>query len=130
MMSYYQSLVLPSWAPPAFVFGYVWTPLYIIIFITYAWVFYRILVVKDIPYYVGIPFLLNLLLNFSFTPVQFILQIEWLALTIVLLVVITLLWSLQAIRPYAPVVAVANIPYLLWGVFATVLQFTITWLNW
>ena len=130
MMAYYESLILPAWAPPAVVFGYVWTPLYIIIFITYAWVFFKVVVSKDVPYRVGVLFLLNILLNLSFTPVQFILQIEWLALLIVILVVVTLAWALIAIKPYAPKIVVANIPYLLWGMFATVLQFTITWLNW
>lgn len=130
MMAYYESLILPAWAPPAVLFGYVWTPLYIIIFITYSWVFFKVVVSKDIPYRVGIPFFLNILLNLSFTPVQFILQIEWLALLVVMLVVVTLVWALVAIKPYAPKIAVANIPYLLWGMFATVLQFTITWLNW
>jgi translocator protein len=42
----------------------------------------------------------------------------------------TLLWALVAIWPRVRWVALVNIPYLLWVMFATVLQFSITWLNW
>lgn len=41
----------------------------------------------------------------------------------------TLLWALAIIWRRARWVAYVNIPYLLWVAFATVLQFSITWLN-
>ena len=103
--------------------------MYTIIFISFGYVFYQIIQGK-IPLIVGLPFVLNLLFNAAFTPAQFWLQINWLALVIVTLVVATLLWAMVAIWPYAPWVAVVNIPYALWGTFATVLQASITYLNW
>jgi len=50
----------------------------------------------------------------------------------VLLVVETLIWSMVTIWKYSKWrwVAIVNVPYLLWGVFASVLQLTITTLNW
>jgi len=48
----------------------------------------------------------------------------------ILLVLGTLIWLMVAIFPYAQFVAFANIPYLAWVSFATVLQLTITYLNW
>lgn len=50
----------------------------------------------------------------------------------ILLVIGTLLWAFYAVWHGAPGmrwVVYANIPYLLWGMFATGLQFTITYLN-
>lgn len=129
MENWYTNLVRPEWAPPAWLFSPVWTVLYTIIFISFGYVFYQISQGR-IPLIVGLPFVLNLLFNAAFTPVQFWLQLNWLALGIVALVVATLLWAMVAIWPYAPWVALVNIPYALWGTFATILQASITYLNW
>ena len=39
--AWYQQLIKPSWAPPSWLFGPVWTVLYIIIGVTFGWVFYK-----------------------------------------------------------------------------------------
>ena len=123
--SWYQTLVKPAWAPPAWLFGPVWTVLYTIIAVSFGYVGY--LYYKGaIPFIVLLPFLLNLVFNLAFTPLQFGLQSNLLASVDIVLVVGTLVWALYAIYPYAPWVAYINIPYLLWGSFATVLQLTIT----
>ena len=129
MNEWYSQLIRPDWAPPAWVFSPVWTVLYEIIAVSFGYVFGRIWR-GSIPKYVAIPFVLNLVFNAAFTPVQFWLQINWLALLIVALVAATLLWAMIAVWPYARWVAIVNIPYLLWGSFATVLQASITYLNW
>jgi tryptophan-rich sensory protein len=82
-----------------------------------------------IPFAVLLPFLLNLLFNFLFTPLQFGLQSNLLAAIDIVLILGTLLWTLVVIYEYAPVVTYVNIPYVLWVSFATVLQLTITYLN-
>lgn len=127
--NWYQTLIRPSWAPPSWLFGPVWSVLYAIIAFTFGTVFYRAFT-KQIPWVVALPFALNLLFNFAFTPIQFGLKNNFLASLDILFVVGTLVWAFVAIAPYMPWVAYANIPYLLWGTFATVLQLTITYLNW
>jgi tryptophan-rich sensory protein len=82
-----------------------------------------------IPFTVLLPFILNLIFNFSFTPIQFGLKNNWLATADILLTVGTLLWALIMIYPYASWVSYANIPYALWGSFATALQVTIALAN-
>lgn len=127
--NWYQQLIKPSWAPPSWVFGPVWTVLYAIIAVSFIYVavlFFR----KKIPFLVFLPFILNLIFNFAFTPIQFGLQNNLLAAADILLVLGTLIWALAAIRPYAAWVSYVNVPYLLWVSFATVLQLTITYLNW
>lgn len=129
MVSWYEALIRPDWAPPAELFSPVWTGLYLIIFISFGYVFW-LWARGRLPRLVALPFVLNLIFNAAFTPLQFGLQNNLLALIDVLLVVVTLLWALIAIWPYARWIALVNIPYLLWGSFATVLQATITYLNW
>lgn len=125
---WYQALKKPAWAPPAFLFGPVWTVLYAIIAISFGTVFYKA-ATKQIPTTVVIPFILNLIFNAAFTPLQFGLQNNLLAAIDILFVLATLVWALVAIYPRLRWVAYINIPYLLWVIFATVLQLTITWTN-
>lgn len=126
---WYQSLAKPSWAPPSWLFGPVWTLLYGIIAVTYGTVFY-LAYIRQIPWAVALPFVLNLVFNFAFTPIQFGLRNNLFATVDILLVISTLVWALVAIWPYAQWIAYANVPYLAWVSFATVLQLTITILNW
>ncbi len=129
MNEYYQQLVKPSWAPPAWVFGPAWTILYTIIFITYGIILYLVLT-KKIPAYVIVPFVLNLIFNFAFTPIQFGLRNNFLASVDVFLVLITIVATIILIFPYNKLIAFLQLPYLIWVSFATVLQITITYLNW
>lgn len=126
--NFYSELLKPSWAPPAFIFGPVWSVLYILIAISFGYVFY-LYFKKQLGVKTAIPFLLNLIFNFSFTYFQFGLRNNFLATIDVLLVLITLVWSMFSIRGRAKWVIYTNIPYLLWVLFATCLQFTITYLN-
>ena len=126
--TWYQTLIKPTWAPPSWVFGPVWTVLYAIIAVSFGTVFYKAFT-KQIPWIVALPFALNLLFNFAFTPIQFGLKNNLLASLDILLVLGTLIWALFAIWPHLRWVVYANIPYLLWVSFATVLQLTITFLN-
>ncbi|WP_293605827.1 tryptophan-rich sensory protein [Polaromonas sp. UBA4122] len=47
----------------------------------------------------------------------------------ILLVLVTLVWALDAVWRWARWMAYANIPYLLWVAFAAVLPLSITWLT-
>lgn len=125
---WYKSLIKPSWAPPAWLFGPVWTVLYVLIATSYGYVVY-LYFTKKIPFIVLLPFILNIILNLIFTPIQFGLRNNFLAATDILLVLTTLIWALVAIYPYAKWVTFINTPYLLWVCFATVLQLTVTLLN-
>ena len=125
---WYQQLIKPSWAPPSWLFGPVWSVLYFLIFISFGTVFYKIFK-KELPVSLALPFVLNLIFNLSFTYFQFTLQNNYLAALDILLVLGTLIWALIAIYPRFKWIALINIPYLLWVAFATVLQLAITFLN-
>lgn len=127
----YAQLIKPSWAPPGWLFGPVWTVLYAIIAVSFGTVFYKAFT-NQIPWIVALPFVLNLLFNFAFPLIQFRLVNNFLASVDILLVVGTLAWALYAVWLNVPElrwVVYANTPYLLWGMFATCVQLTITYLN-
>jgi translocator protein len=126
--SWYMTLIKPTWAPPSWLFGPVWTMLYAVIAVTFTIVFYKAYT-KEIPFLVALPFALNLFFNLLFTPVQFGLKNNELATLVIFLILGTLIWALVAIFPYQRIVTYANIPYLLWVLFATILQTSITLLN-
>lgn len=126
--NWYSTLLKPTWAPPAWLFGPVWSVLYTIIAITFGVVFYKIYK-KELPAKVALPFVLNLIFNFSFTYFQFGLKNNLLASIDILLVLATLIWAMVAIYPRIKWIAFANIPYLVWVCIATVLQLTITVMN-
>jgi tryptophan-rich sensory protein len=124
----YSALIKPAWSPPGYVFGPVWTLLYIVIVVSFGAVFYKAFNGK-LSWIIVLPFILNLIFNFAFTPIQFGLQNNFLAAIDVLLVLGTLIWALVVIWPHMRWVAYVNIPYLAWVAFATALQLTITYLN-
>lgn len=125
---WYSQLIKPTWAPPSWLFGPVWTVLYALIALSFGTVFYKAFT-KQIPWIVALPFALNLVFNFAFTSLQFGLKNNFLSAIDILLVLGTLIWAVIAIYPRIKWVAYIQIPYLLWVSFATILQLTITYLN-
>ncbi len=126
--TWYQQLIKPSWAPPSYLFGPVWSVLYVLIAVSFGKVFFMFFG-KQIKWYIALPFVLNIIFNLIFTPIQFGLQNNYLAALDILLVLATLIWAMVAIFPFARWITYMQIPYLLWVSFATVLQLTITVLN-
>ena len=125
---WYQQLIRPSWSPPSWLFGPVWTFLYILIAVSFFKVF-QLTFQKRISLIIALPFILNLIFNFAFTPLQFGLRNNFLAAIDILLVLGTLIWAMIVIYPHQRWITFMQIPYLFWVSFATVLQLTITYLN-
>ncbi|KKP88316.1 TspO protein [Candidatus Nomurabacteria bacterium RIFOXYC2_FULL_36_19] len=126
--NWYSQLIRPTWAPPSWLFGPVWTVLYVLIAVSFGKVFLMALK-KEISFAVILPFILNLFFNFIFTYIQFGLKNNLLAALDILLVLGTLVWAIIVIYPHVKWIAYMQIPYLLWMAFATVLQLTVTYLN-
>ncbi len=126
--NWYAELIKPSWAPPSWLFGPVWTFLYVLIALSFGKVFIMAFR-KEIPRLVALPFVLNLIFNALFTPLQFGLKSNGLAAVDILLVLGTLIWAIIAIYPHKKWLSYIQIPYFLWVLFATILQLTVTFLN-
>lgn len=129
--NWYSQIIKPSWAPPSWLFGPVWTVLYAIIAVSFGTIFYKFFT-RQISWQVALLFALNLIFNFAFTPIQFGLKNNLLASIDILLILATLVWALYSLWHALPAlrwIVYANIPYLLWVTFATILQITITIMN-
>jgi translocator protein len=125
---WYQTQIKPSWSPPAWIFSPAWTVLYIIIFVSFGYVFYKA-IKRELPKSTVLPFVLNLMFNFAFTPIQFGLKNNLFATFDIVLVLITIIWFFKNAWSKVRWVVYANSLYLLWVLFATCLQLTITYLN-
>ncbi len=127
-MSQYADYIKPTWAPPSWLFGPVWSVLYTIIAISFGYIFYRYYI-KKLKEGVVLPFALNLIFNALYTPIMFGLGNMVLAAIDIFLVWITIVWFMKVVWKKYRWIAYANMPYLLWVSFATVLQLTILYLN-
>jgi benzodiazapine receptor len=127
-MEWYQSLTKPAWTPPPATIGLIWQVLYPVILISFGVVFVRV-ARRQIPWWVGVPFAINLVANLLFTPIQFGLRNLPLATLDIFIVWGTIIWMMVAIWRYRRWVALSQVPYLLWVSIATVLQVCITLWN-
>jgi len=126
--SSYLAQKLPPLAPPAWLFGVVWPFLYILIIISYGWIFWRA-VKGEMNYWFVTPFIVNLITNALFTYFQFGLKNNSLALIDILIVLITIIITIILTWKDYRLIAYMQLPYLIWVTFATYLQIGITILN-
>lgn len=122
--NWYPSLVKPSWTPPSWVFGPVWTVLYALMAVA-AWLVWR---KAGWCGALGM-FAVQLALNAAWSPLFFGLHRIGLALADIALLWIAIIATLVAFAKQSPLAAWLLVPYLLWVSFATALNFTLWRLN-
>lgn len=130
-MSYqeaYKNYKRPALSPPPYLFGIVWPILYILIFISYGYIFWQA-IVGNISGLITIPFIINLIANGLFTYFQFKLKNNLLAAIDIVIVLATIIWTMALAWPNYHWVTYMQIPYLVWVTFATYLQISVTILN-
>lgn len=120
---YYASLVKPSWSPPAWVFGPVWTALYLMMAVA-AWLVWRQGGWRAQRAPLSL-YLLQLALNALWTPVFFGMRSLGLALVVIVLLGAAIMVTGRAFHPVSRVAAWFLVPYLVWVVFAAALNFSI-----
>ena len=115
----YGGFELPSWAPPSWLFGPVWTVLYTLMAVA-AWLVWR----GDGPHRTRalVAFGVQLVVNFAWTPVFFGLGARVAGLAVIVGVLLAAgWWAFEAWR-VRPVAGWSQVPYLTWVSFATVLN--------
>ncbi len=117
---WYASLQKPTWNPPAWVFGPVWTTLYTMMAVS-AWLVWKRggFVAQRKPLAL---FLTQLVLNAAWTPLFFGLHLIGLAFAEMILLWLAIATTLVAFRPVNPTAAWLLVPYLAWVSFAAVLN--------
>jgi tryptophan-rich sensory protein len=124
---WYKTIKKPSWNPPDYVFGPVWTTLYIMMAIA-AWLVWKPGGFKAATVPLTL-FAVQLLLNTAWSFIFFGQhQIGWALVDIVLLWVAIVATTISFFS-HSTLASWLMIPYLLWVSFATALNFTIWRLN-
>jgi len=126
--NYYQSIVKPFFAPPEWVFGLAWGIIYPLIAIAFIYFVYLLYSGRTTRALLWV-FLVNVVANLAFTPIQLGLQSTALATVDILIVLGTLVFFEYKIYRQSKIIFYLLVPYLLWGSFATVLQTSILFLN-
>ena len=128
-IEWYNGLIKSTWTPPPATIGLIWQILYPIILFSFGFVFVQMFRGK-VDWIVALPFAINLVANLIFTPIQFGMRNLPLAAVDILIVWATIIWMSVAIWPRYRWVSLAQIPYFVWVSLATVLQLSITTMNW
>ena len=124
---WYVALKKPTWNPPGWIFGPVWTALYAMMAVA-AWLVWQRggFAAQRRP--LGL-FLAQLALNALWTPLFFGLHQPGVAFAEIILLWLAILATLLAFQPVSRLAAWLLMPYLAWVSFATVLNGTLWRLN-
>lgn len=115
----YQDLDGPAWAPPAWLFGPVWTALYLMIAVS-GWLAWRAGIGWREPGMAA--YGLQLVLNGLWSPLFFALQWRGVALACIIAMDVTVAATTSLFWRRDRVSGLLLVPYLLWILFATALN--------
>ncbi len=124
---WYASLNRPSFNPPNWVFGPVWTCLYILLGIS-LFLIWKQKTSKERNLAIFV-FFIQLTLNFGWSFIFFYFNLIGLALLEIILLWISIVIMLVSFYKIKHMAAYINIPYLLWVSFATILNAAYYFLN-
>ncbi len=125
--AWYADLNKPLFNPPGWVFGPVWTILYLTMGVA-AWLVWRNGNAASLVWPLGL-FLVQLILNALWTPLFFGMHRPGLALIDIAALGVAIGATTVAFYSSSKTAAALFIPYWLWVSFATVLNASIWWLN-
>lgn len=123
---WYVTINKPSFNPPNWIFGPVWTTLYILMGVAFYLIWKSTHPQKNKAMLL---FGIQLLLNFFWSIIFFNFHALGFALAEIILLWIFILLSILSFYPISKVASYLLIPYLLWVSFASVLNFSIWQLN-
>lgn len=125
--SFYAQLIRPDWAPPASVFGPVWTALYALMAVA-AWLVWRLREIR-LARPALILFVLQLISNSLWSWLFFGWHRGALAFLDVVLLWVLITMTLGLFWRIRPLAGALLIPYLAWVTFASALNYSIWKLN-
>jgi tryptophan-rich sensory protein len=125
---WFDQLIKPSWNPPDAVFGPVWTILYLLMGIS-AWAVWYDTYVGISKRPAKVVFVLQLIANFFWSILFFRFQSPLAALIDILILLFLIVSTMILFQKHSKIATNLLIPYLLWVLFATALNFEIWRLN-
>jgi tryptophan-rich sensory protein len=120
---FYASLAKPAWAPPGWLFGPVWTVLYVLMGVA-AWLVWRSAGWSGASGALSL-FLVQLVCNAAWSWIFFAWRSGALAFADIVLLLVLIVATMLAFARVHGLAALLLLPYLAWVVFATALTFAI-----
>ena len=117
---WYFSLTKPYLTPPAWIFAPVWSFLYLTIAFSFVLYFLKKDENKGLGY---LYFLVQIILNLIWTPVFFGTKNILLALIVIILMDVFIILTIKKFYEVRKFAGLILIPYLIWTLFATYLNF-------
>src|SRR6185312_4421719 len=124
MNSWFNTLNVPSWNPPSYLFGPIWTFLYFILGVSF-WLIWKSNIPKPIKSKAQLLFLVQLFFNFLWSILFFKFHSPFLAFVDITLMIVITLAIILCFFQISPLAALLLVPYLSWICFAVVLNYNI-----
>jgi tryptophan-rich sensory protein len=124
---FYGQLAKPQWAPPASIFGPVWTVLYLLMAVA-AWLVWRSRGFEGAPIALAL-FLVQLVVNAFWSWLFFAWRQGLLALADIGVLLVLIVATIAAFWRIRPLAGALLLPYLAWVVYAAVLNYRVWQLN-
>ncbi|MCZ8177571.1 MAG: tryptophan-rich sensory protein [Rhizobium sp.] len=121
---WYQSLQKPFFNPPSWLFGPVWTTLYVMIGVAGARIWQRAPKSAAMQLWFA-----QMAFNLMWSPAFFGLQNPELALVVIAGMLATIIAFMVKAKPIDRISTLLFVPYLAWVSFASVLNLSLAWLN-
>lgn len=125
---WYSLLNKPVFAPPNWIFGPVWTTLYALMGVSYFLIWRQGWQKKKVKK-ATVLFLIQLGLNWLWTPLFFGFRQPGLALLEIFLLWLSIIWLIKSTGKLSTIASWLLFPYLGWVTFAMILNAAIWWLN-
>ena len=126
--SWYQTINKPSWNPPGWIFGPVWTTLYVMMGVALFFV-WKSDVNEQLKRSAITLFAIQLVLNFFWSFIFFNQHQPGWALVEIIVMWVFILLTIFSFAPISKTAAWLLVPYISWVSFATILNYTIWKLN-
>ncbi|NOD65859.1 MULTISPECIES: TspO/MBR family protein [unclassified Ruegeria] len=121
---WYAQLSKPAFNPPNWIFGPVWSVLYVLIAMV-GWRQFE----TDRGSTAMKMWWAQMGLNFLWSPTFFVLQLPWFAFVVIVALLAVIVMFIAQVRTSDRVSALAFLPYFVWVAFATALNLSIAILN-
>jgi tryptophan-rich sensory protein len=125
---WFDNLHKPTWNPPGYLFAPVWTTLYLLMGISLALI-WKSKTTHSKKRNAYLLFATQLILNFCWSILFFHFHSPTLALVDIVLMAITITLTIFSFSAFSKLASWLLVPYLTWVIFATILNFSIWYLN-
>lgn len=127
VQEWYPTIRKPSWTPPDWLFGPVWTLLFGLMAVS-AWLVCCRASIREARWGLGL-FLVQLVLNAGWSGLFFALRSSGIAFVEILVLWTAIAATIFLFARVSPVAAALLVPYLIWVTYATALNAAIWWMN-